>query len=245
MGVFDVHNLIADIVGGFHQIDEGMTGVAQGFAGGTQAKDAQVVGDTLVVVGLGREKAELAVVACQRRGKRVLHDGGQHRVGEHEPAGTPPLELVGEQTEGVGVALEMGHVVPEGGAGTAAQRHAFALAEKGLNGFLAGVAEGRIAHVVGQAGCGHDGADLLKQGVAQLGMARAQGLGHVVAQRHAHAGHLQAVGEPVVHEDAAGKGEHLRLVLHTAERCGEDEPVVIALEFGAVVMPCDMTLLLS
>ena len=43
------------------------------------------------------------------------------------------------------------------------------------------------------------------------------------------------MGQTVVHEDAARQGEYLRLVLHTAERGREDETVVVALEFGAVV----------
>ena len=67
---------------------------------------------------------------------------------------------------------------------------------------------------------------------------------HVVAERHAHGGHFERVGEAVVHEDAARQGEHLRLVLQAAEGCREDETVVIALELRAVVVALQVAVLL-
>ena len=39
-----------------------------------------------------------------------------------------------------------------------------------------------------------------------------------------------------MHEDAARKREHLRLVLQTAEWCGEDKTVIVALELRPLVM---------
>ena len=45
------------------------------------------------------------------------------------------------------------------------------------------------------------------------------------------------MGQAVVHEDAPGKRKHLGLVLQAAERGREDQPVVVALEFGAVLFP--------
>ena len=41
--------------------------------------------------------------------------------------------------------------------------------------------------------------------------------------------------EPIMHEDAAGQGENLRLVLEPAEGGGEDQPIIIALEVGALM----------
>jgi hypothetical protein len=70
-------------------------------------------------------------------------------------------------------------------------------------------------------------------------------MGHVVAEGKAHAGHFETVGEAVVYEDAARQGKHLGLVLHAPERGGEDEAVVIALEFRAVVVAFRVSVFLS
>ena len=41
--------------------------------------------------------------------------------------------------------------------------------------------------------------------------------------------------KPIVHEDATGQGENLRLVLQPSEGGGEDQPIIIALEVGALM----------
>ena len=96
-----------------------------------------------------------------------------------------------------------------------------------------------------QAGCTHDGSDFLEELILQLRALLDDATGDVVAQRHAYASHLQAVGEAVVYEDAARQGEDLRLVLQSAECRREDESVVIALEFRAIVVAFGMFMLLS
>ena len=140
-----------------------------------------------------------------------------------------------QQAEGVGVALEVGYVGPELGAYPVLEHGAGALGEERLYGLLARVSERRVAHVVGQARRAHYRSNLRKQRVGQLRAAFHHGVGHVVAQRQPHAGHLEAVRQAVVHEDAARQGEDLRLVLQAAEGCGEDKAVVVALEFRAVL----------
>lgn len=106
------------------------------------------------------------------------------------------------------------------------------------------MSERGVAHVVRKAGSAYYRSYLWKQRACQFGLAFHQGMGYVVAQRHAHAGHLKAVGEAVVDEDAARKRKHLGLVLHTAERGREYKPVVVALEFRAVVVADGVTVLL-
>ena len=46
---------------------------------------------------------------------------------------------------------------------------------------------------------------------------------------------LEAMREPVVHEDAPWQRKHLRLVLQSAEGSREDEPVIVAQEIRAVI----------
>ena len=68
---------------------------------------------------------------------------------------------------------------------------------------------------------------------------------HIVAQGHAHTGHLERVGEAVVDEDAAGQREHLSLVLQPAERSRENQSVVVALELRPVVVALGVAMFLS
>ena len=175
---------------------------------------------------------------------RILDDGGKRGVSHHKTALTSAVEAVGEEAEGVGVTLEMHEVVPQLLADSATQLLALALAEERLDGFLAGVTERRIAHIVRQASRAHDGAYLLEQRALQFGMLHLQLPRHVRAQRHAHTCHLQRVSQAVVYEDAARKRKHLRLVLHTAERRREDKAVIVALEFRAVVVAHGMVIFL-
>ena len=105
--------------------------------------------------------------------------------------------------------------------------------------------EGRIAQVVCQTGCAHDGSYLFEERILQFRTLLDDAAGDVVAQRHAHARYFQAVGEAVVYEDAARQREYLRLVLQPAECRREDEAVVIALEFRAIVVAFGMLMLLS
>ena len=88
---------------------------------------------------------------------------------------------------------------------------------------------------MGEAGCADDGSELRQVCARELRMALKQEACAVVAERAAYAGHLEAVGEAVVNEDATGAGQHLRLVLQATERGRKDETVVVALKLGAVV----------
>ena len=95
-----------------------------------------------------------------------------------------------QQTEGIGIALEVGEVVPEDGTHLALKVGTSALEEIGLHGLFATMTKGRIAQIVSQAGCRHDLSDFLEHGVLQFRVLQRQLLGHIATQRHAHAGHL-------------------------------------------------------
>lgn len=172
-----------------------------------------------------------------RRGKGIFDDARQGGVGHDKPALASAVEAVGKDAEGIGVALKVGDVVPEAVAHPGAQLLALALGEEGLYGFLATVAEGRVAQVVRQSGSLDDGANLLEERAPQFGMALGEDACHVVAERLAERRDFERVGQTVVDEDAAGQGEHLRLVLQTPEGRRVNETVAVALELRAVVMP--------
>ena len=159
------------------------------------------------------EEAELAVTPRIVAGEGVFHDTCQHGIRENETSLAASVELMGEQSERIGVPFEVRNVLPERLAEPLLEASPFAFGEECLNGFLATVAERRVPHVVGETRRMHDGADFLEVRVLQLGMTGDQDAGDIAAERHSQRRHLQAVGQPVVDEDAARKREHLRLVL--------------------------------
>ena len=91
---------------------------------------------------------------------------------------------------------------------------AAALAQRGVERVLAGVAEGRVAEVVAEP-------DRLGQVLVQ-----AQRAGH----RAGDPAGLERVGEPGPVVVALGGDEDLGLVLEPAEGLGVDDPVAVALE---------------
>ncbi len=243
--VLNVHYLIADVVGGLHEIHEGVPGVCRQSVLPGLVYHPKVVGNFLEYLPLRVEEAELAVAAGEGRREGVFHYRGEGAVCHHEAAVSPALEPVGEQTEGVGVALETRYVVPQFGAYPLFKERPLPLGEESLYSLLPGVTEGRVPHVVGQARRAHYGAYLGEERVGEFRLPLRYCRRHVVAQRHSHARHLQAVCQAVMHEDAARQGEHLGLVLHPAEGRREDEAVVVALELAAVVVPLYVAVFLS
>ena len=113
MGILQVHNLVADVVGGLDEVDQRVAYIAQRLARLRNAKNAQFIGNFLIVGLLRAEEPELPFMRCCRRGVGVFHDAGQGGVGHDEAALAATLKLVGQQAEGIGVTLEVGDVVPE------------------------------------------------------------------------------------------------------------------------------------
>ena len=168
MGILQVHDFIADVVGGLYQIHEWMTGIAQRFSVCREAQKPHLFRQSLVDVLLRLEEAELSLLSCCRRGVRILHDTGNGGVGHHETAGAAPLELVGKQSEGVGITFKVGDVVPECRTDKCLQLTAVPFGKEGLDGFLAAMSERRIAQVVCQTGGGDNLSYLFKQRVFQF-----------------------------------------------------------------------------
>ena len=75
-------------------------------------------------------------------------------------------------------------------------------------------------------------------------MAQNELLRHIVAQRHAHTGDLQGVGQTVMDEDTARQREDLSLVLQPTEWGRKDKTVVVAFELCTIIMTLWVTVLL-
>ena len=113
VGIFDVHDLITNIIGRLDKVDQWVAGETHAAVALLQLSDAQVAGNPEIDVLLAVEKAEFPFLARHGGGIGIFHDGGQCGIGQHESSVAPALEAVGEQAEGIGVALEMGDVAPE------------------------------------------------------------------------------------------------------------------------------------
>ncbi len=174
MGILDVHYFIADVVGGLDYVDERMSGIAQRFAGCRKSEQAKFVGHFGEVVALGVEESEFTF--CGKHGfVGVFHDGGQGGICHRESALAPTLELMGENTEGVGVALETYQVGPLLLGQERAEMLSGTFAEECRNGFLAGMSEGRVAEVMGKACRRGDVAEMVEvlRAVGRTGMTAA------------------------------------------------------------------------
>ncbi len=140
-----------------------------------------------------------------------------------------------EHAERIGVSFKSRQVGPFGIGEPAAEVFPGAFAEKRRDSPFSGVSERRITQIVRQAGCGDDVAEMVEvfRRLAAFAVAATQRQRDSICHRLADARHFHAVSEAVVNEDAPRKREHLRFVLQTAERRGENETVVVAPEIGA------------
>ena len=150
-----------------------------------------------------------------------------------------------DESEGIGIALEMRDILPEVAVEHWLEFLSLAFCEEGLKGFLARMAEWRITHVVSQTGGGDDSAKFLDEGAGEFGIATDDILGNIVSEGHTDACHLEGVREAVVYEYASRQREYLCLVLHTTEWSREYQSVVVALELRTVIVPLEMSVLLS
>ena len=154
------------------------------------------------------------------------------------------MKLVSEYAESIGVTVKPRYVVPLRRRKPLArcrshvilQAPALSLGKETGYSFLAGMAERRIAQIVRQA-CGrHDSPQRRGKARVEFGVTLHEHLPRVDTQRTPHARHLKAVCKAVVHKHTPRQGEHLRLVLHAAERGRENQAVVIALKLRPVLL---------
>ena len=129
------------------------------------------------------------MIAGQRRGIRVFYNRSQCGVGHDETARTTPVEMMGQQSEGIGIAFKMNQVIPlllaQSGRvqliPIGLQPLTVSLTEESAYGLLARMTERRVAQIVSQTGCRYDGAQLRYMGISQIGMLFNQHSGAVVS----------------------------------------------------------------
>lgn len=112
VGVFDVHDFVADIVSSFYHIYKWMAGVFERL---TRCRFAKMPNSSAISckIPLRKQKAELSVFPGKTAGKRIFHDGCKHGIGHDKATLTAPLETMRQDSEGICVTFEMRDVIPE------------------------------------------------------------------------------------------------------------------------------------
>src|SRR5690554_1422971 len=117
---------------------------------------------------------------------------------------------MGKQAQSIGVALKIHHIAPNSfvvNEGTVLLTLAFF--KKKRDGFLATVPKWGVPHIVGQTSGRRDSTQLPGQRKIQTQIP-GQKVTDVVAQRAAHTGELQNVGQTGVSETSTGQGKDVR-----------------------------------
>ena len=77
VGIFEVHDLVADVIGGLYKIDQRMAGIAQRLADLRLTDNAKFFGYPTIVSLLGVEEPEFSFLACGRGRVWVFYDAGK------------------------------------------------------------------------------------------------------------------------------------------------------------------------
>jgi len=145
------------------------------------------------------------------------------------------VELVvfqlGQYAQALGVALEAEKVGTFCLAQVIQPAALQGLAKPVANGILAGMPEGWVANIMGQAGRLHDNAQV--GGTAPLWQGVTQAFADPHAQRAADAADLQGVGQTRMDMVIAGHRMDLGLTSQAAKGTGEDHPVMVLVKWAA------------
>ena len=224
-GIFHIENGIADIVGGFHKVDERMTNPLAGFS----RRQAKRFGGDSVKVGLGREEARRASELRELRGLDHRADG---RIREAHAAIQKVIFELAQDAVALRIAVEILEVRHFLVAQILERRAGAVLAEPLADGGLPRMSERRVADIVGETGRLHDGAELVLVNV--LGQIFLDKVENRNGKAAAHARNLDAVREAAMHMVVHRERMHLRLAPKTTERRRENDAVVVAVVIGPV-----------
>ena len=128
------------------------------------------MGDALEVGRLALEEAKLRLAAATIGGKGILYNRGQCGVSHYEAARSMAVELVRQESERIGIAIEVDNVRPD-----TLRKHflpfaSLSFGKKAAYGALSAVAERRIAHIVGQASGGDDRTEGFRCALSRCGI---------------------------------------------------------------------------
>ena len=233
VGVFDVHDEVADVIGGFHQVGKrvavpGLAAVAArrdaegGIEGGEVGKVILIdtvffvrtaVGGRWIFAGSSKGGGGEAQTAVVIRAFEAVHD-----------AESVCVAFNAEQVGALCVVVEAVENARSVGAGEIVAHRLFAE-----------VAKGRVADIVRQAGGSDDVANVSGMDAvrSEFGIFRDEAGTDAAAETAPDTGDFQRVGESGADVVVFFQREDLGFVFHAAESGGKDEAVAVALEIGA------------
>src|SRR6185437_406049 len=243
MGIFEIDDAVADIIGSLHQVNERMaekyifrsigTGNAQFLRNGP-------VNGYLCVEKPGFFSDQLAFVETVQRVGRIFHDRGQRGIGEPKPTRRRFVEIMRQRSESIGIPFEIQEIAlpveTELALETLLGFSPQLLPEKDPDRLLSRMPKRWIAYIVRQT-CGpDDGRQLIpvkfQELPAGIRIFFTQRISYRPAERPAYGCHFQAMGKPVMDKDRPGQRKDLGLVLQTAEGGRKNDPVVVAQKRG-------------
>ena len=233
VGVFDVHNEVADVVGSFHQVGKRVT--VPGLAAVAARRDAEggVEGGEVSEVIL---IDAILFVRTTVGGRRIFAGSSKGGGGEAQAAVVVRAFETVHDAESVCVAFnteQVGalRVVVE----AVKNARSIGAGEIVAHRLFAEVTKGRIADIVRQAGGSDDvanvgGMDTVR---SEFGIFRDEAGADAAAETAPDAGDFQRMGESGADIVIFFQREDLGFVFHAAESGGKDEAVAVTLEIGA------------
>ncbi|OAV73956.1 hypothetical protein Barb7_02626 [Bacteroidales bacterium Barb7] len=166
-GIFNVHNLVANIIGSLHQINQRVADKLPCLirtAGNTEFFRNFQVG---FFFGLKESKLFLPAFSKHGRWKRVFDNRSKGAVRQSQSPLPPSDKLMGKQAQGVGISFKVEEILPSSAflAYRFFQPFTFPVLEIGGNSPFSGMPERRIAHIMRQTGSGNDETYIGKVGI--------------------------------------------------------------------------------
>ena len=160
MRVFNVHNLITDVIRCLNQIDQRIAHITIRTFGGFQWNYAQFVCNAVKDIHIITEKAEL-VLALRKVGRvRIFYYACQRTVSHDKTTGAATQEVMCKKTERIGISLKIDQVAPllwcQSVSGFRAnvitQIQSFSFAEICTNCPFSTMSERRVSQIMSQTG---------------------------------------------------------------------------------------------
>lgn len=234
--VLNIRNAVTDIIRSFHQIRQGMAAPAKmccircGTRNQPQMSsherssfpflfpDAEFLAFKLV----GRNYAAFLDGGGIRLRTGIFHKGAQNSRRQFQAVALHRISCTCQDAESLGIPFKRQlQAVPFQG---------------GFNGVFTGMAEGRIADVMGQAGGGNNSGDIGRHDRSGQGPFLRQPLPCQHAEGRTDVGYLQAMRQACAHVIIAAQGKNLCLILKAAESTGKQNAAVIPVIIAAVFL---------
>ena len=112
VSILDIHNLITDVICGFHQIFKRIADETQFTLFCRKLFYPQLTCNSQVAFFLCPEKTELSFFSLMTTRVRIFHDRGKCTVCHHKTALSSSLKMMGKQTKSIRISLKTSNIIP-------------------------------------------------------------------------------------------------------------------------------------